>query len=54
MREEQRREAAWFRIPPRVLSEVVTSLKYSVPFISNFYIIEFSKSIGPLVHLRAC
>lgn len=44
MREEERREAAWFRISPRVLSEAVTSLKYSVPFVSIFYIIEFSKS----------
>lgn len=44
MREEERREAAWFRISTRVLSEAVSSLKHSVPFVSNFYIIEFSKS----------
>lgn len=51
MREEERREAAWFRIPPRVPRRL-TSLQCSVPFVSNDYVIEFSKSTEPRVHLN--
>lgn len=42
----------WFSIPSTVLSEEATSLKCSVPFLSYYYIIEFSKSKDLLVHLN--
>lgn len=45
-------EAAWFQIPLCVSSEAATSLNCCVPFVSNYYFIEFSKSTDPTAHLN--
>lgn len=41
----------WFSIPPDV-SEEATSLKCTVPFVSYYYMAEFSKSTDPPLHLN--
>lgn len=52
MQETVWRQAAWFSIPPTVLSGEVTSLKCPGPFVLYYYVIEFSSSTSPLVHLN--